>query len=212
MNKRVQIMEKIDLKKEYKKFYTASERPELVNVLAGSFLTIIGRGEPGGKVYSDSLNALYSLAYTLKFKVKKEQSIDFTVMGLEELWWWDTPKSFSMKDAPPREEWNWKSMIRQPDFIKSDILEEIRPEVLKKKGLKQVNNVKLEVFDEGFSAQILHLGPYSDEERSIVILNNFVEEQGYKNRGYHHEIYLNDPNRTTPEKVKTIIRHQVEKL
>ncbi|MBM3291444.1 hypothetical protein FJY84_02070 [Candidatus Bathyarchaeota archaeon] len=205
-------MEKIDLKKDYKKFYTAKEKPELITISSGQFLTIVGRGEPGGKVYSNSLNALYSLAYTLKFKIKKEQAKDYTVMGLEGLWWWDKPKTFSMKDAPPRQEWNWKSMIRQPDFVTTNILEEIRSEVYKKKGLEEVNLVQLEVFDEGLSAQILHVGPYSDEERSIVLLNDFIKEQGYQHRGHHHEIYLNDPNRTAPEKVKTIIRHPIEKL
>ena len=126
-------------------------------------------------------------------------------MGLEGLWWWDNPKTFSVKDAPPREEWNWKSMIRQPDFIGISILEEVRSEVFKKKGLKVVNDVKWELFDEGLSVQILHLGPYSEEEKSITKLNDFIKEQGYKHRGHHHEIYLNDPKRTTPEKIKTII-------
>jgi hypothetical protein len=105
-------MSKLDLKKELKEFYRASaKKPNIIDVPEGKFITIIGRGAPGGPAYQAALNALYTASYTLKFKCKAEGK-DFTVMTLEGLWWWDDPSITDFSDAPPREEWNWKSMIR----------------------------------------------------------------------------------------------------
>ena len=201
-------MEKTDLRKELKKFYTAKENPELVDVPEGTFLTYEGRGAPGGPEYMASVNAIYSAAYTLKFGLKKRGS-DFAVMPLEGLWWWDDPRIVRLEDAPPREAWKYKSMIRVPRTVTADALEAIKPELAKKKS-PTVNNVKLEEFKEGLSVQILHLGPYSDEPRSQKTILEFVATKGLKLRGRHHEVYLSDPSRTAPEKVKTILRHPVE--
>ena len=126
-------MSKLDLKKEMKAYYTAKKKPGIIDVPPGKFLTIVGKGAPGGEAYSAALQALYSLSYTLKFKCKAEGQ-DFTVMALEGLWWWDDPTVFDLDDAPPREEWNWKSMIRQPDFITQKMVDEVRPEVREKRG------------------------------------------------------------------------------
>jgi len=203
-------MSKLDLRKELKQFYTARKKPSITDVPPGRFLAIMGRGEPGGSAYQAALNALYSLAYALKFKCKAEGR-DFTVMTLEGLWWWDEEGVFSLEDAPPREEWNWKSMMRQPDFITGEMLEEIRPQVREKKGIPEVDEVKLETFHEGLSAQIMHVGPYSEEEPTIERLHAFIAENGYRIRGLHHEIYLSDPRRTAPERWRTIIRQPIEK-
>jgi len=204
-------METIDLRKELKRFYTAKTRPELIYVTEGKFLTFDGRGEPGGEEYTTALNALYSVAYTLKFGLKKKRVADFTVMGLEGLWWWDDPTIIRLEDAPPRETWNWKSMIRVPDLVADEVVESAKAEVRAKSG-PAVERVRLEAFQEGLSAHILHIGPYGEEPRSQRILNGFVEEQGYRLRGRHHEIYMGDPRKTTPERLKTILRHPVEKL
>ncbi len=197
-------MVKLDLRKELKRYYTAKKKPEIVDVPPGKFLSMEGRGEPGGEAYAAALNAL---SYTLKFKCK-EEGRDFTVMALEGLWWWDDESVFSLSDAPPREEWNWKSMIRQPDFITQDLLDEIRPAVREKRG-PAADDVALETFHEGLSAQILHVGPYSEEGPTGERLHTFIEEQGYRMRGRHHEIYLSNPQRAKPENLKTILRQPI---
>ncbi len=203
-------MEKIDLRKELKRLYSPKEKPEIVDVPEFSFLTYTGRGEPGGEAYQESIDALYGAAYTLKFASKK-MGRDFTVMPLEGLWWWDKPSIVNLADAPLRETWNWTSMILIPDFVTEVMLEEIRPDLFKKKG-KRIEKLKLERFHEGPSVQLLHVGPYSDEPRSQKILHSFVKENGYHLRGRHHEIYMSDPRRAPPEKWRTILRHPVEKV
>jgi hypothetical protein len=201
-------MSKLDLRKELKSYYTAKRKPEIVDVPPGNFLTYTGRGAPDGEAYQAALSALYGLSYTLKFSSKAE-GMDFTVMALEGLWWWDDPTVFDLDDAPPREEWNWKSMIRQPDFITQEMVDEVRPEVRAKRG-PAVDAVKLETFHEGLSAQIMHVGPYSEEGPTGRTLHAFIEENGYRMRGRHHEIYLSDPRRSKPENLKTILRQPVE--
>jgi hypothetical protein len=202
-------MEKIDLRKTLKSLYSPKEKPEIVDVPAFNYLTYTGRGEPGGEAYSESLNALYAAAYTLKFASKKKGR-DFNVMTLEGLWWWDNPGIINLEDAPPRETWNWTSMILVPDFITAASLEEVKPELVDKKG-KAVERVRLEKMHEGLCAQILHVGSYSDEPRSQKLLHEFIEEHGYRLRGRHHEIYMSDPRRTPLEKWRTILRHPIEK-
>ena len=201
-------MSKLDMRKELKKYYTAKKKPEIIDVPPGKFLAITGRGEPGGEEYTAALQALYGLSYTLKFSCKAEGR-DFTVMGLEGLWWWDDEVVFSLEEAPLRDRWNWKSMIRQPDFITPEMVEEIRLEVKGKRG-PAVNRVALETFNEGLSAQVMHVGPYSEEGLTIRRLHDFIEEHGYRPRGRHHEIYLSDPRRSKPEKIKTILRQPIE--
>ena len=201
-------MDKLDLRKELKRYYTAKRKPEIVDVPPGKFLTYTGRGAPEGEAYQAALAALYGLSYTLKFKSKAEGR-DFTVMALEGLWWWDDPTVFDLEDAPPREEWNWKSMIRQPNFITQEMVDEVRPEVREKRG-PAVDAVALETFNEGLSAQIMHIGPYSEEGPTGRRLHAFIKESGYRMRGQHHEIYLSDPRRSKPENMKTILRQPVE--
>jgi hypothetical protein len=201
-------MSKLDLRKELKQYYTAKKRPEVIDVPPGNFLTIVGRGEPGGEAYAAAIQALYGMSFTLKFKSKAE-GLDFTVMALEGFWWWDDRRVFDLEGAPPRDEWNWKSMMRQPDFITKEMVDEVRPEVREKRG-PAVDEVALETFHEGLSAQILHRGPYSEEGPTVLRLHEFIEESGYKMRGRHHEIYLSDPRRSKPENIKTIIRQPIE--
>ena len=201
-------MSKLDLRKELKQLYTAKKRAEIIDVPPGNFLSIVGRGEPGGEAYKAAMDALYGLSYTLKFKCK-EEGRDFTVMALEGLWWFDDPEASF--DEVPREEWSWKSMIRQPDFVTAEMQEEVRPQVREKKSVPEVDEVILEAFHEGLSAQIMHIGPYSEEEPTIAKLHEFIRENGYRTRGHHHEIYLSDPRRAAPERWRTIIRQPIEK-
>jgi hypothetical protein len=205
-------MSKLDLKKELKEIYKASTRkPNLVDVPKGRFLSITGRGEPGGLAYTNALNALYAVAYTLKFKSKTDGR-DFTVMPLEGLWWWDAQNFTSFVDAPPKDEWNWRSLIRFPDFITQNVVEVAKVEAKAKKNIAEIDKIILETFNEGLSAQIMHIGPYSEEEPTIQKLHSFIKEMGYKMKGLHHEIYMSDPRRVPKERWKTIIRQPVKKL
>lgn len=202
------MTKKIDLRKQLKAFYSSPKKPNIIDVPPAKFLTITGRGEPGGEAYRAAMNALYSVAYTIKFSTKAAGK-DFTVMTLEGLWWFDDPNAAF--DSVPREEWNWKSMIRQPDLITAEMVKEAKTQAKAKKGLEEIDNVVLEKFHEGMSAQIMHIGPYSEEGETITELHRFIEENGYKMRGFHHEIYMSDPRRTAPERCKTIIRQPIEK-
>jgi len=202
-------MEKLDLKKELKSFYSAKKTPEIIDVPPGNFLAVTGRGEPGGELFEECINALYGLSYTAKFK-SKDGGMDFTVMGLEGLWWWDDTSIIDLEDAPPRDEWNFELMIRQPDFITPEMIDELRPGLIEKKGPK-VNDVEFITFHEGLCAHMMHIGSYSEEAGSQKVLHGFIDENGYKLRGKHHEIYLGNPRRTAPENLKTILRHPIEK-
>jgi len=202
-------MPKLDLRKELKQFYSAKKKPQLIDVTPGKFLTYHGKGAPGGEAYQEALQALYGAAYKIKFKCKAEDH-DFTVMALEGLWWWDDRTAFTLADAPPRETWNWISMIRMPDYVSVDLLEALKPSIKEKRG-DSVDLVKLEEFHEGLSAQIMYRGPFSEEQPTVDLLHSFIEEQGFKLRGHHHEIYLSDFRRSKPENLKTIIRHPIEK-
>jgi len=196
------------LSKELKGVYKAKRNPELIDVPAGKFLAIDGKGDPNGEEYQEAMQGLYGAAYTLKFNYKA-QGLDFKVMALEGLWW-IADGVFDMNKPAPRGQWRWTSMIRVPDFVMQDAFDEVLPELVEKRGEK-VREVRLVEFDEGLSAQIMHIGPYSEEAPTINKLHKWVTEQGYRLRDKHHEIYMGDPRRTKPENLKTIIRHPVEK-
>ncbi len=201
-------MTKLDLRRELRRLYTAKRKPEFIEVPEGKFLAILGRGDPNGPEYQEAMQALYGWSYTLKFSQKAEGR-DYTVMHLEGLWWVDGGV-LDLQDPAPREAWRWKSMIRQPDFITCEMVEEVRPDVREKRGSK-VDEVKLESFHEGLCAQVLHVGSYSEEGPTVQLLHGFIEENGYVPRGFHHEIYLGDPRRAKPENLKTILRQPVDK-
>lgn len=202
-------MSKVDLCKELKECYRAKKKPDTVYVPEGRFLSILGKGDPNGEEYQQAIKALYAWGYALKFHYKDEGK-DFKVMPLEGLWW--IPHGiFNVNNPAPREDWRWRAIIRVPDFVVEDTMKEILPEVLEKKG-GVVDKVTLWKFHEGISAQVMHIGPYSEEAPTINMLHKWIEEQGYRMRGDHHEIYLSDPRRTAPEKLKTIIRHPLDEL
>jgi hypothetical protein len=200
-------MSKLDLSKEFKGIYKAKKKSEMIDVPEGKFLSILGKGDPNGPEYSEAMQALYGAAYTLKSHYKILGS-DFKVMALEGLWWVDEDV-FDVNEPASREHWRWKSMIRVPDFVSEDVFQEVLPELLEKRGEK-VKEVRLEIFHEGLSAQIMHIGPWREELPTIRKLHEWIEERGYQLRGDHHEIYMSDPRRTKPENLKTIIRHPVK--
>lgn len=197
-------LQKIDLKKDLKHLYNpAKNKIEVMDVSPLQFLMIDGAGDPNtSTAYKDAVSALFSLAYTLKFAVKKGQGIDYAVMPLEGLWWGENMAQFS---TDRKDDWLWTMMILQPDFITEDMVEAARETATKKKDLPALSGVRLETFHEGL-CQLLHIGAYADEAPNIARMHRHIQESGDQLRGKHHEIYLSDPNRVAPEKMKTILR------
>lgn len=205
-------MPKIDFKKELKHLYNPSAKEVvIVDVPRMNFLMIDGAGDPNkAQEFKDAVEALYSVSYALKFMVKKGRTaIDYSVMPLEGLWWVDDMSKFGMED---KDAWKWTVMIMQPEFVTKDMFKKALEQVGKKKNLLALSKMKFEDFHEGLSAQIMHIGPYSAEGPTIKKLHNFIREKGYELRGRHHEIYLSDPRKSAPKKMKTIIRQPIEAI
>lgn len=199
-------MEKIDFKKEFKDLYRPSpKKVEIVQVPRWNYLMVDGEGNPNtSAAFQEAIDALYPLAYALKFMIKKgEVGIDYGVMPLEGLWWADDMASFSIDD---KDSWKWTLMIMQPEFITPELVDEAREQVRAKKDPAALSRVRFAHFTEGRAAQIMHLGPFEDEGPTIEKVHAFIEKSGSRRRGKHHEIYLSDIRRAAPQKWKTIIR------
>lgn len=200
------VTTKLDLKKEHKTYYKAKIIPEVVEFGEIPFLTIEGKGEPGGKEFTSKVEALCSLAYGVKNLCKK-QGKDFVVPNLEGLWWVESDKPAL---EVPRGEWLWKLLIRMPEFVTSEIVEKAKVEVIKRRGIELVDEIKFEKLTEGKCVQVLHIGPYSTESESLAKMRKLMEEKNLVENGLHHEIYLSDPRRVPEEKWKTILRQPVK--
>ncbi len=204
---------KLDLSKEFKELYFPPTRPVLVEVPPLDFLVVDGRGAPAGGAFEEALQALYSAAYTLKFSTKgRDPSLDWKVMPLEALWWVEGVEHLGLQavDESRKEDWEWRAMIVQPDYVTAGMLDDAREELArKKKATPRLADVWLERIDEGSCAQVMHVGPYAEERPTIEALHAFVEQQGLRISGHHHEIYLGDPGRTRPERLRTVIRYAV---
>ena len=201
-------MPKYDLKQELKHLYSPSAKAvEVVEVPPLRYLQISGSGDPNtAQEYQDAVSTLYSLAYTLKFATKKHEGHDYVVMPLEGLWWVDDLSKLDMDD---KSNWQWTMMILQPEFVTEAAFESAVSEVRRKKNPPLLDHIRFEEYHEGQSAQILHIGPYAAEQPTIDCLYAYMQEHGYVHNGRHHEIYLSDPARTAPEKLKTIIRQPI---
>ena len=197
---------KFDFEKEYKHYYTAKTTPAVVEFGKVSYLAIEGKGEPAGEVFTKAVEALYPLAYGVK-NICKKQGKDFGVPKLEGLWW---VKSNKPPLDVPRSEWYWKLLIRMPDFATSEIIKNAKEEVFKKKGLDLIKKIKFETMNEAKSVQIMHIGPYATEPETIQKMKDFMRENSYTENGLHHEIYLSDPRKAVPEKMKTILRQPIK--
>jgi hypothetical protein len=202
-------MATIDFKKELKSLYQPSAKEvELVEVPPMSFLMADGHGDPNtASAYKEAVGNLYAVAYTLKFANKKRGGEDYTVMPLEGLWWSENMDDFVITN---KSNWDWTMMIMQPPFITREMVNEARTEVQRKKKLEALPEVRLASYDEGLAAQVLYVGPYDNEGPTIARMHDFIRQNGYQLAGKHHEIYLGDPNRTAPEKLKTVIRQPIE--
>lgn len=210
-------MIKLDLRKELKYLYAPSaKKVEIVEVPRFQFTMIDGQIEAGegpstSASFQEALQALYGISYTLKFtsKLRKENPIDYPVMALEGLWWIQSGEfSFERK-----EDWLYTLMMLQPDFISAEMYAEALEQLRKKRGDNpSLAKMRLETFEEGLSMQIMHVGPYTDEPATIEKMDAFARENGYRPHGKHHEIYLGDPRRADPAKLKTVLRHPIEKI
>jgi hypothetical protein len=201
-------VDKIDLKKELKNFYNPSTKEvTVVDVPAMNFLLVNGEGAPTSPQYSEAIEALFSVAYTLKFMVKKGKSIDYGVMPLEGLWWVDDMTKFT---ADRKEEWKWTAMIMQPNYVTADDVALAVEQVKKKKELAALSKVRFESFKEGPAAQIMYIGPFSAEGPTIAKIHAHIQNNGNTLSGKHHEIYLNNPATTASEKLKTILRQPMK--
>ncbi len=202
-------MKKIDYKKELKHLYRSSaKKVEFVDVPKMNFFMIDGEGDPNrSQAYQDAIEALYALSYALKFKIKKgEIGIDYGVLPLESQWWADDMVSFT---EDKKDDWKWTAMIMQPELVTKDMVKMAMEEVIKKKNPVALPMVRFESFTEGKAAQIMHIGPFTEEGPTVEKLHSFIEENGCHRVGKHHEIYLSDTRRAAPEKWKTIIRQPV---
>jgi hypothetical protein len=198
----------IDYKRELKSLYAPpADKVVVVDVPALAYLMIDGAGDPNtAPAYAQAVEALYGLAYAVKFLVKRQGGEDFTVMPLEGLWWAADMARFSVER---KGDWQWTMMLMQPPPVTADLVEAARASAARKKAPAMLAEVRLATLIEGLAAQILHLGPYAAEAPTIARLHHFIDEQGYAPRGHHHELYLGDPRRTAPEKLRTIVRQPI---
>ena len=198
-------MEKIDYKNELKHLYRpTTKKVEIVEVPKMNFIMIDGDGGPNHPTFQNAIEVLFPLSYTLKFMIKKSDiGIDYGVLPLEGLWWADDMSSF-IKDK--KDDWKWTLMIMQPELITNEMVVEAVNQVRVKKNPTSLPLVRFESINEGKVAQIMHIGPFSEEGPTVQKLHSFIKDSGKKIIGKHHEVYLSDIRRAAPEKWKTIIR------
>jgi hypothetical protein len=200
-------MNKFDYKKELKHLYLpTANKFTIVDVPAMKFLMVDGTGNPNTSLdFQEACNALYGMAYTIKFS-NKPRGMDFTVPPLEGLWWMEDMTQFSTGN---KDQWLWTVMIMQPDFVSREVVEQAADDLMRKKSPPALSKLRFETFHEGLSVQIMYFGAYADEGPTIARMHEYILTQGYQRRGKHHEIYMGDPRRTTPEKLKTVIRQPI---
>lgn len=201
---------KYDVKHDLKRCYWPRNTDwELVDVPELHFLAIDGHGDPNTSAdYRVAVEALYAVAYTVKFASKADLDKDFVVSPLEGLWWAEDMGDFlaRFKDA-----WQWTLLVNVPDWITQDMVEDARGKALTKKRLAVISDVRSPTLHEGLSAQMLHIGAYDDESATLSRLHDeYLPANNLREAGLHHEIYLSDPRRTDPAKLKTILRQPVE--
>ena len=207
-----------DFKKEYKEFYLPKAKPELVTVPPMNYIAVRGKGDPNEEngAYKQAIGLLYGVAYTIKMSKKGDHRIegyfDFVVPPLEGFW---QQEGTATIDYAHKENFEWVSVIRLPDFVtKADFDWAVREATIKKK--QDFSAVEFLTIEEGLCVQCMHTGPYDNEPETVAAMDAFLTENGYANditdTRWHHEIYLSDVRKTAPEKLKTVIRHPIKKL
>lgn len=206
-----------DFKKEYKEFYFPKKTPQIVEMPKANYIAVRGKGNPNeeGGVYKQAVGILYAIAYTLKMSYKTDYQIDgfqsYVVPPLEGFWWQEETSSLDFSD---KSNFHWISVIRLPDFIQQKDFDWAIEQVTTKKKL-DCSQAELLTIEEGLCVQIMHIGSYDEEVKSIALMDAYIDENGYENdissSRLHHEIYLSDPRKTDVEKWKTVIRHPIKK-
>lgn len=206
-----------DFKKEYKEFYLPKNKPQIVNVPKANYIAIRGQGNPNeeGGAYKQAIGILYAVAYTLKMSYKTDYKIagfyEYIVPPLEGFWWQD---GICGVDYSKKDEFNWISIIRLPDFITRENFDWAVKAASEKKKI-DCSKAEFLTIEEGLCVQIMHIGSFDDEPATVTLMDKYLEENGYEkdfsDARLHHEIYLSDPRKTTPDKQKTVIRHPVKK-
>jgi len=232
-----------DFKKEYKEFYMPKDKPAIITVPGMNYIAVRGKGDPNDETgdYKAAIGLLYGIAFTIKMSRKGDHRIDgyfdYVVPPLEGFWWQGAasakPNSNATTDQPPtegrghfqlegiqgidynrKEDFNWISVIRLPDFVtKADFNWAVKEATKKKK--MDFSKVEFFTYDEGLCVQCMHIGSYDDEPATVAMMHEFMDQQGYElditDKRLHHEIYLSDARKVAPEKLKTIIRHPIKK-
>jgi hypothetical protein len=206
-----------DYKKDYKDLYLPKTKPMIIDIPEMQFVAVDGKGDPNDKngKYPIAMQILYSIQYTIKMSKMGNNKLngyfDYIVPPLEGLWWFDNNENISSKN---KSKYNWISLIRLPEFVDKNIFKWACDEVLNKKNIDTKNEKYMKI-EEGLCVQCMHIGSYDDEQRTIDLIDAFIEENNLKNditgKRRHHEIYLSDPRKTEIEKLKTVIRIPVKK-
>ena len=200
--------EKLDLRKALGHLYHPPVGGvEVLKIPRLKYLMVDGGGAPESDDFKQAIGTIYNVAFTMKFRSKKLLKRDYSIMALEGLWW---VKGGGFNPTA-RDEWLWTLMMVQPDLVNQKLFSEAVAEVKAKKNPPGLERARLETFTEGLCAQSMHVGPYSTESETIQRLEDYAKEHGYKMVGKHHEIYLGDPRRAKPEKLRTIVRHPMAK-
>ena len=205
-----------DFKKEYKEFYMPKGKPNIVTVPTMNYIAVRGIGDPNdeGGEYKRAIGLLYSIAFTIKMSKKLDHQIDgffaYVVPPLEGFWWQDGVIGI---DYSNKASFHWTSVIRLPDFItKKDFEWAIKEATLKKK--QDFSKVEFFTYDEGLCVQCMHIGPFDNEPKTVQVMHDFIEKNGYElditNKRLHHEIYLSDARKISPDRLKTVIRHPIK--
>jgi len=216
--------EKLDYKKQYKNLYQPKTVPAIVDVPKMKFIMVDGKGNPNEEAgeYAKAIELLYGLSYTIKMSNKSGKApadfFDYVVPPLEGLWWTEEDRPF---ETGQKDKLIWTAMIRQPEFVTEEVFRWAVDELQKKKPELDTSKARLEEFEEGLCVQMMHLGPYDTEAVTVKAIDDFAISNGYVNAisevlpdGHirrHHELYLNDPRKTDPEKMKTVVRHPIRK-
>jgi hypothetical protein len=202
------IMKKIDLKKELKHLYLPSAKEVVqIDIPTMNYLMIDGEGDPNtSQSFAEAVECLFSVSYTIKFMIKKGPlAIDYGVMPLEGLWWADDMSRFTVED---KSNWKWTLMIMQPEFVTKEIIDTAVEQVRSKKNPAAISLIRFDRLTEGKCAQILHIGPFSEEGPTVARVHQYIDSLG-KRTGKHHEIYLSDIRKADPVKWKTVIRQSL---
>lgn len=207
-----------DYKKEFKDLYQPPKKPVLVTVPEMKFIMVDGTGYPGGNAdYEKAIQVLFALSYGIKMMPRQGYTpagyFDYVVPPLEGLWWIPQGEVFSFEK---KDNWLWTMMIRQPDFVDQELFARAADEAERKKKATGLKKARLNDFNEGLCLQVMHMGPYSEEPETIALMERYMADNGYRDTfcrgGKHHEIYLSDPRKNAPEKLKTVLRQPIEKI